>query len=107
MSYIVVNVSYPSDIANKVVEKYFEVIGKYTPDESLAVPVVPDAVKMTTQGVKVISVSEVKKGKLEEALAHRAKIMAEFNPVKGYEYNIDVYFTVEEALASMGMTLPK
>ena len=107
MPYLITTSIYPTDKATEVAEKYMEMLAKYPPDENLANEIVPAAVKTTHDGVKVIGILEVKQGKLEEALNRTVNQMVVFLNVVGFEYSIDVYLTVEEALATIGMSVPE
>ena len=105
--YILVSSYYPTDKTTEVVKTYLEAHKRNPPDETLGSMVVPIAVKTTEQGIKVIAILEVKKGKLEEALTRAATMMAPYHSIVGHEYSIDVYFSLTEALANIGMSLPK
>ena len=107
MPYIISTSLYPSHKASEVAEKYLEAIQKYPPDENLANPVVPAAVKTTGQGIKVIGISEVKEGKLEESLTRIGNMMVMFQSIAGFESSIDIYYTVTEALTMIGMSSPE
>jgi hypothetical protein len=48
----------------------------------------------------------VKKGKLEDAQTRAANIMAMFHSIQGYEYSMETYLKVEEAMGVIGMSLP-
>jgi hypothetical protein len=106
MPYIIVTSLYPSHKAQEVGETYLESLKKYPPDEALATQVVPAAAKTTLQGVEVLSVIEPKEGKVEEALRRVRDEMVMFLPIEGFEYSIDNYGTVSEAMATIGMSLP-
>ena len=106
MPYIVTSSLYPSDKAMEVGKKYLEVLKKYPPDQTLGSELVPAAVKTTEQGIKVMSIVEVKKGKLEEALNRAINEMAMFLSIVGFEYSIDVHLSAAEAMATIGMSLP-
>ena len=103
MSYIFTTSLYPSDKAVEVAKKYVEAITKYPPDGSLGTQIVPAAVITTLQGIKVIGIIEVKKGKLEDAMIRVANMMAMFFNIEGFEYTMERYATVEEALKTIGM----
>ena len=103
MPYIFTTSMYPSDKAPEVAKKYLEAITKYPPDGSLGTQIVPAAVKSTLQGIKTIGIIEVKKGKLEDAITMTENMMAMFFSIQGFEYTIDNYATVEEALKVIGM----
>ena len=74
MPYIFTTSLYPSDKAVEVAKRYLEAITKYPPDSSLGTQVVPTAVTTTLQGIKVIGITEVKKGKLEDEIGRKAKM---------------------------------
>ncbi len=107
MPYIFTTSWYPTDKSNEVAKRYFEMLEKFPPDESLGELIVPAAVTTTKQGVKVMVVSEVKEGKLEEALTYTGNQMAMFQDIVGFEYATRVYSLVTEALAMIGMSLPE
>jgi hypothetical protein len=106
MPYIITTTLYPSDKVTDVAKMYLEAIKKYPPDESLGTTIVPAAVIATLQGIKVITIIEVKKGKLEDAQTRMANIMAMFHSIQGYEYSIETYLKVEEAMGLIGMRRP-
>ena len=103
MPYIFTTSMYPSDKAPEVAKRYLEAIAKYPPDASLGTQIVPAAVITTLQGIKVIGIIEVKKGKLEDAMVRVANMMAMFFNIEGFEYTMERYATVEEALKTIGM----
>ena len=107
MPYIITTSLYPSHKASEVAERYLEAITKHPPDENLATEVVPAAVKSIHEGIKVTGISEVKKGKLEEALTRTTNMMVMFQNIEGFEYTTEIHYKVEEALALIGMSLPK
>ena len=107
MPYLITTATYPSDKAPDVAKMYLEAIVKFPPDDNLATQVVPAAVKATSQGIKVLAVAEIKEGKLEEAYKRIVNLEAMFINIEGYEYTIDTYLKVEEALAVIGMSIPE
>jgi len=104
MPYLITTATYPSDRAPDVAKMYLEAIVKFPPDDNLATQVVPAAVKATSQGIKVLGVAEIKEGKLEEAYKRIVNLEAMFINIEGYEYTIDTYLKVEEALARYEFT---
>ncbi len=101
--YIIVTSLYPNDKAKEVANMYLKMIKKYPDDNSLGNRVVPVAVRPTIGGIKVISISEIKKGKLEDTMAFAANRMAMFNDIPGYKYSIKTFMNLEEALKTIGM----
>ena len=107
MPYIITTSLYPSHKASEVGEKYLEAMKKFPPDGNLGTQVVPAAIKATEQGIKVVGISEIKKGKFEESLTRAVNFMVIFRDIPGFEYTIDTYLTVTEALATLGMSMPE
>lgn len=107
MPYIISFTKWPSDKASEVIKIAIEVAQKYPPDDSLGEPVVPNAVKGSLEGLRTLSVTEVKEGKLEEALTRAMEILAMYGTqIEGFEYSIEVWATLAEAYASIGKTPP-
>jgi hypothetical protein len=107
MPYLITTSLYPSDKAAEAGKRYLEALNKYPPDGNLGAQVIPAAVKATPQGIRVIGISEVKEGKLEEAYTRTVSMMAMFHSIVGFEYTVDIYLKAEEALPLIGMSLPE
>jgi hypothetical protein len=101
--YLIMTSLYPNDKAKEVAEMYLKMMTKYPDDASLTTPVVPVAVRATLQGISVMSVSEVKKGKAEDAHAFVVNRMAMFNNIQGYRWTVKTFLNLEEALKTIGM----
>ncbi|MFX1317188.1 MAG: hypothetical protein ACFE9T_15105, partial [Promethearchaeota archaeon] len=97
---------FPSHKGPEVAKKFLEQLKKYPEDDSLGETIVNAAVKATTGGVKALSVSTVKKGKLEESLNRTNEVLAMYNEIEGFEYTIEVWSEPAEALATLGMKMP-
>jgi hypothetical protein len=106
MPYLITTSLYPSEKAPEVGARYLEALAKYPPDESLSTQVVPAAVTTTHQGIKVTGISDVKEGKLEEALRRAGDFMVMFHNIAGFEYTVEVNSKVEEAMSAIGMDMP-
>jgi hypothetical protein len=106
MPYIISFVKYPSHLGPKLGKKYLEYMQKFPTDDSLVEAIIPSAVKVTDEGIRVLSVSLVKKGKFDEAWKLAFDQRAFFLDVEGYEGSIEVWATIGEALASVGMKPP-
>jgi len=107
MPYLVTKIVYPNEKGNEVAEKYLEALKKYPPDENVGVEVVPAAIKSSHEGMNVLSITEVKDGKIEDALKRTTSMMLMFRDIPGYRYSTQIYLKVEEALAFLGMSLPR
>ena len=98
---------YPSHLGAAVGKRFLEMLQKFPPDPSLGEGIIPAAVKRTEYGIQAISVSEVAKGKLEEALKRGQDSLSMFNDLEGVEFSLEVYMTASEALTTIGMKLPE
>jgi hypothetical protein len=107
MPYLITTLSYPNNKVAEVAKKGLEMRKKYPDDNKLATRLVPAATKGTLQGIKTITVVEVKKGKLEDTLTRAGNMLAMFNNIQGFTSQVDVYMTNEEAYGSIGMSPPK
>jgi hypothetical protein len=101
--YVITTALYPNDKAKEVVNMQAKAMAKYPPDVSLGTMIVPAAVVATLKGIKVITIIEVKKGKLEDALASGAIRLAMFHDIQGYRYTMKTYMNLEEAMKTIGM----
>jgi hypothetical protein len=107
MPYIIVYISYPSEVAPEVTERFFEMVKELPFNKELGKETIPIASNTTTHGIEVISVIEVKKGKLEEAWKWGRKRMGMFHSIKGLEYDMRVWTTLAEALEGTDYTHPE
>ena len=106
MPYIFVTTWYPSHKVTEVVKVYLEMLKKFPEDESLGEAIIPAAVNTGCEGVKSLAVNKVKEGKLEESLTRTGTQMAMFQNVEGFEYSVEIWSTVEEAMAMIGKSMP-
>jgi len=107
MVYIITISKFPSHIAAAVGKRYLESLQKYPPDPSLGETIVPSAIERTEDGIQAIGITEVKKGKLEEALERSQNVASMFNDLEGFEGSIKVHMTASEALTTIGMKIPE
>ncbi|MFW9824054.1 MAG: hypothetical protein ACFFE4_14005 [Candidatus Thorarchaeota archaeon] len=107
MPYVIFKCWWPSDKTDEVVNKAFEVTPKFPPDPSLAEQVVQNCVKAGKRGIINLSISEVKRGKLEEALTRTQEMAVQYQNIVGFEYSIEVWSTAVEAFAAIGRTPPE
>ncbi len=101
--YLVVSEVYPNNAAKEVASLYVKAITKYPHNDSLAVPIVPAALRTILQGIESLSVYEIKKGKAEDAVNYISTRLMMFNDIQGYRWTINLYLNLEEALKLVGM----
>ena len=106
MVLIVATVMFPHAKSSEVAKKNIEMIQKNPPDPSIGEGLAL-GVKATTEGMQVLFVGEVKKGKVEEYMSRMAKQYQEFAlQIDGYTYQIETYFSVAEAYKILNMEPP-
>ena len=107
MPYIIVYITYPTDLGPEVTDRFFEMVKEFPFDKSLGKETIPVATNVTMRGVEVISLVEVKTGKLEEAWAWGRKRMGLFHSIKGLEYDMRLWGTLAEAIEGTGRSPPE
>jgi hypothetical protein len=109
MPYLISFSKWPSDKTVEVIKKVIEANKKYPPDESLGEEILPgNAIKAFEEGFKTLSITNVSKGKLDDAY-NRAVAIANLYAmaIEGFEYKLEVWSNVEEAYSSIGQKPPE
>jgi len=101
MPYISVRTCYPPTKINETVNVFLDVQKKYPPDAGLMKTLVPTAVCGTLDGVEALSVYEVERNKLGDALLRVSKVMAEYRRIEGCYYEIKTWLTTEESISTL------
>ena len=63
--------------------------------------------KVTKDGIKVIGIAEVVKGKVEDYVARATKGQQEYVGIEGVKYEVEMYMDMMEAMAVVGMKAPE
>ena len=103
MPYIIVHCWYPDHLAEPVAKKYLELMEKYGSDESIVKTVVPVAVTATKNGIEAMTVEEVDKQKLGDALEQETRFMTGYRNIEGFHYEIRVWSKLEEGMQNLGL----
>jgi len=107
MVFTIMTVLFPIGKSSEVAKRWIESLQKYPPDGSLSKTLVL-GVKPTKDGIKVVLVGEVAKGKYEEALLRGVRSTHEFmSDVEGFRYEIETFMDITEAMPIVGMEAPK
>jgi len=86
-------------------KKFIEVLQKI-PFQSFEKPLIPVASRDVKDGIKVISIGEVEKGKYEEGLNLVSRRMVEFYGIEGFRFEIETLMTGEEGMPLIGLEMP-
>ena len=99
---------FPHDQAQKAGKVFLEAMKKYPRDKTLYKILLDNAVIATKEGYKGVSASEIKEGKLVEAIALLNKRMImQAEGIEGYKYQIEVMSSITEAFDVLGLNPPE
>lgn len=105
---IITTVWIPHAKALKAGEAFLEANKKFPTDRSLSKVLLDNVVAATKDGYKVVSANEVKEGKRVEFLAQlNETLMWLANEIEGYKYKIELYSSIVEAMAVLGLKPPE
>jgi hypothetical protein len=105
MVMIMVTSWYPPDKAIEVAKKFLEVMQKF-PQESFEKPLLLGGVTSVKDGIRVIAITEVEKGKYEEAMNLISRREVEYFGIEGFRFEMATLLTVEEAMPLVGLEMP-
>jgi len=105
MAYIVVNVWFPPQKSNEIGKKALEVIQKVR-KEPIGTNIIPGALMRTRNGIKGMTIFEIKEGELETAIERANEMIEIYSEVEGVNAEIDIMATMAEALSSIGLKAP-
>jgi hypothetical protein len=107
MPIIVIDSRYPTNKYQEVMTAWLGALEKYSRPEDVFTPLVETAVSSNHDGLRVFSAFQTNPGKYEEAAAYFGKFMASFFHIENYSYEMMTWMTIEEAMASIGATMPE
>ena len=97
---------YPPSMAQQVGETYINIMDKYPDDPSLGEPLVPAAVSSTLEGIRVVTLYIINKGKTQEVMDLASSRMLEFGKIEGFRYSIETVYDASEAMSLLGLDAP-
>jgi hypothetical protein len=98
---------FPIGKSSEVAKRWIESLQKYPPDASLS-KTIAIGVNPTKNGIKVVVIGEVGKGKYEEALLRGIRSTHEFMAdIEGFKYEIETFMDITEAMPIIGMEAPE
>ena len=107
MVIVVTTTYFPSEKCADVGKKYLEQVKKFPLDRSLEKALVPVAFKTTKDGMKAITVAEIKDGKFKEYMTSAYANILDYFAIQGYRVEIEVYMSGVEALPLVGLKMPE
>lgn len=106
MVLVLATIIYPHKVANEVAKKYIEMVQKYPADPSLG-EMLALGTRATLEGIKVISVGSIPKGKVEEVMLNLATQYQEYTSIEGFKWQVELLMDMAEAYKAIGMTAPE
>jgi len=106
MVYLLATVWFPPHKGEEVGKKFLEIAKKFPEDRSLGKSVLDGALMRTKDGIKAITISEVKEGKLDDGLARISEILALYSEIEGVNSRVDTMATLIESLEIVGLKPP-
>ena len=107
MVYLYATVWFPPVKGEEVGKKFLEIMKKYPEDRSLGKTVLDGALMRTKYGIKAITISSVKEGKLEAAQERVDKILAAYSEIEGVNTRLETWATLVDSLEAVGLKPPK
>jgi len=104
MVLIMVTSWYPPDKATEAAKKFLEVMEKF-PQESFEKSWLA-GVKSDEVGIMTVWLTEIERGKLEEALNLTSRREAEYLGIEGYRFKMETLMTFEDAMPLVGLEMP-
>ena len=98
--------SYPQHLASEVGKLYLEAMNKVPVDRSIS-KIVVRAVEAVEGRFQATVFTQVKPGKLREAIDHANERMIILTKIIGFEYSINVAYEIGEAMKFIGMAAPE
>ncbi|MFW9968906.1 MAG: hypothetical protein ACFFDF_01815 [Candidatus Odinarchaeota archaeon] len=108
MPHIITSIKCLSHVTEKFVEKALETIKKnmFPDDESQQEVLVRSAWKISDDGIRFLSITNVKEGKLEESLKRIYKELLYYSEIEDLESNVEVWGTWRESFEALGIEPP-
>lgn len=106
---LVMTTSYfPANKAAEAGKNYLEGLKKIPRDKSLAKTILPVGARVTQDGVKAISIAEVKEGKFIEYMENVHKRLLFYSgQMEEYRVEVEVFMSGAEALSLVGLEPPE
>ncbi|MFW9941486.1 MAG: hypothetical protein ACFFFT_10640 [Candidatus Thorarchaeota archaeon] len=107
MVFTIMTTFFPIGKSSEVAKNWIKSLQKYPPDASLS-KTLAIGVNPTKDGIKVVIIGEVAKGKYVEALLRGVRSTHEFmSSVEGFRYEIETFMDITEAMPIVGMEAPE
>ncbi|MFX1346562.1 MAG: hypothetical protein ACFFBC_15625 [Promethearchaeota archaeon] len=107
MPFFFLTAYYPTHLIPDVVRAWYGGRKKFPPSDFPGEVCVEVASKATQKGIETVSVYKSTTEKTGDALVWLMKSVVVYQAIKGFEYAIETYSTMEESLESIGMKMPE
>lgn len=107
MVIVVSTTTFPYNKGKEVAELFIEVSKKLPVQKDLEKPILRMAIRVTEEGLKSISITEVKDGKYNEFMKHISQVEMEYFKIEGIKFNVETYLSGVDAMSLIGMKMPE
>lgn len=107
MVILVSTTTFPYNKGKDVAELFAEVAKKLPVQKDMEKPILRMAARVTKDGLKTISITEVKKEKYDEFMKHISKVQMEYFKIEGIKFEVEHYLSGVDAMALVGMMMPE
>ena len=107
MVIVVSTTTFPYSKGKDIAELYAEVSKKLPVQKDMEKPILRMAARVTKDGLKTISITEVKKEKYDEFMKHLSEVQMEYFKIEGIKFEVEHYLSGVDAMALVGMQMPE
>jgi hypothetical protein len=107
MVIVVSTTTFPYNKVKDVAKLFLEVTKKLPANRELEKPILRMAARVSEEGLKTISITEVKDGKYKEFMKHLSKVEMEYFQIEGLKFNVETYLSGIDAMSLVGMEMPE
>ena len=104
--YMVTEGWFPVNKAAEVGKLYLEVMKKFPEDRSIEKPIVRGAFWAAKEGMRALTVSSIKPGKVKESMDLATNRLLMLSSIEGYVYITHIAYDLVEAMPFVGLAAP-
>ena len=106
MVYIMLTAWFPPHKSMEVAKKAIEIVKKVGGDKYVGKNVFPGIVMRTKNGIKGITIAEIKEDQLQAALDQANDMAQMYEEIEGLTSEITIWASMAESLTTLGLKMP-
>ena len=104
--YLVTEGWWPANKGAEVGKVYLESVKKYPDDKSIEKPIVRAAFWTAKEGIRSVSISSIKPGKVKEAMDLATNRLLMLSSVEGYVFFMHIAYDLVDGMQFVGLAAP-